>query len=101
MTDLSAGVFRSREHYQQMPPKERDYFCRVGTDAANDWGKPSSGVMQRLSDRRGQQFWDPNHLVAAELKKSGGNRKAFLGSPRAKWIPLGSGGRLCAGSAVA
>jgi hypothetical protein len=34
-----------------------------------DWAAPSSPVLRRLSDRRVQQFWDPNHLLAAQMKK--------------------------------
>jgi hypothetical protein len=35
-----------------------------------DWGKPGTSAMQRLSDRRVRQYWDPEHMVAAALKAS-------------------------------
>ena len=35
-----------------------------------DWSAPRTGALDRLNDRRVQQFWDPNHLVAAVLKKA-------------------------------
>lgn len=34
-----------------------------------DWAAPASSVLRRLSDRRVQQYWDPNHLLATEMKK--------------------------------
>jgi hypothetical protein len=35
-----------------------------------DWSAPGAGALGRLSDQRVQQFWDPNHLMAAVLKKA-------------------------------
>lgn len=35
---------------------------------ATDWAAPASSVLRRLSDRRVQQSWDPNHLLAAQMK---------------------------------
>jgi len=32
-------------------------------------------VLQRLGDRRVRQYWDPNHSVAAVLKRSAGTGK--------------------------
>ncbi len=32
-----------------------------------DWGKPGSGVLGRLSDRRVIQFWDQQHLLAKQM----------------------------------
>ena len=34
-----------------------------------DWMAPARPVLGRLSDRRVQQYWDPKHLLAAQLKK--------------------------------
>lgn len=34
-----------------------------------DWAAPASSVLRRLSDGRVQQYWDPNHLLAAQMKK--------------------------------
>jgi hypothetical protein len=34
-----------------------------------DWAAPASSVLRRLSDGRVQQYWDPNHLLAAHMKK--------------------------------
>ena len=34
-----------------------------------DWLAPASSVLRRLSDRRVQQYWDPNHLLAARMTK--------------------------------
>jgi hypothetical protein len=35
-----------------------------------DWAAPASAVLRRLSDRRVRQYWDPNHLLAAQMKKN-------------------------------
>jgi hypothetical protein len=35
-----------------------------------DWSAPGTSVLHRLDDLRVRQFWDPNHLVAAVLKKA-------------------------------
>ena len=34
-----------------------------------DWAAPASSVLRRLSDRRVEQYWDPNHLLATQMKK--------------------------------
>jgi hypothetical protein len=34
-----------------------------------DWAAPARSVLSRLSDQRVQQYWDPNHLLAAQMKK--------------------------------
>jgi hypothetical protein len=33
-----------------------------------DWAAPTSSALGRLSDARVQQYWDPNHLLATEMK---------------------------------
>ena len=33
-----------------------------------DWAAPASSVLRRLSDGRVQQYWDPNHLLATQMK---------------------------------
>lgn len=33
-----------------------------------DWSAPASSVLKRLSDRRVQQYWDPNHVLATQMK---------------------------------
>ena len=34
-----------------------------------DWSAPSNSVLRRLSDRRVQQYWDSNHVLATQMKK--------------------------------
>lgn len=34
-----------------------------------DWAAPASSALRRLYDRRVQQYWDPNHLLATQMKK--------------------------------
>ena len=34
-----------------------------------DWSRPTSWTLGRISDRRVIQFWDPEHLLAQELKR--------------------------------
>jgi hypothetical protein len=34
-----------------------------------DWSSPGTTVLKRLHDHRVRQFWDPNHLIAAAIKK--------------------------------
>ncbi len=61
-----------------------------------DWSKPSSGALARLSDPRVSQFWDPNHLLSAVIKKAEEtgalhpdccNRKGFLWDLTATYAP--------------
>jgi hypothetical protein len=35
-----------------------------------DWNKPTSAVLNRLSDNRAVQWWDKQHLIAGLLKSS-------------------------------
>lgn len=34
-----------------------------------DWSAPSSAVLRRLSDHRGQQYWDSNHVLAKRMEQ--------------------------------
>ena len=34
-----------------------------------DWAAPASSALRRLSDGRVQQYWDPDRLLAAQMKK--------------------------------
>jgi hypothetical protein len=34
-----------------------------------DWSAPSSSVLGRLSNDRVRQYWDPNHVLATQMKK--------------------------------
>ena len=34
-----------------------------------DWSAPSNSVLRRLSDGRVRQYWDPNHVLATQMKK--------------------------------
>ena len=61
-----------------------------------DWSKPSASVLRRLSDNRVRQFWDPNHTLAAILKKAEEfgklhpdccTRKGFLWDLTAAYVP--------------
>jgi hypothetical protein len=36
---------------------------------SSDWLPPISMVLRRVHDRRTQQYWDPNHLVAEQMKR--------------------------------
>jgi hypothetical protein len=33
-----------------------------------DWSAPASSVLKRVSDRRVQQYWDPKHALATQMK---------------------------------
>jgi hypothetical protein len=35
---------------------------------STDWGRPSAGVLSRISDERAAQYWDKTHLFAKQLK---------------------------------
>jgi hypothetical protein len=37
---------------------------------ASDWSAPGRLALNRIDDRRVRQFWDPNHLVAAAIKRA-------------------------------
>lgn len=59
-----------------------------------DWNAPRTGALGRLNDRRVRQYWDPDHLVAAAIKKSEGShrpdcceRKGFLWDLDAAYAP--------------
>jgi hypothetical protein len=39
-----------------------------------DWNRPTSTVLDRLSDRRVVQWWDKQHLIARLLKESDGGQ---------------------------
>jgi len=32
-----------------------------------DWMRPATIVLARLTDRRGAQYWDPDHLLARQM----------------------------------
>lgn len=34
-----------------------------------DWQKPASETLARISDPRVAQFWDPDHLIAREVRQ--------------------------------
>jgi hypothetical protein len=34
-----------------------------------DWSAPSGSVLGRLSDSRVRQYWDPNHVLATQMKR--------------------------------
>ena len=34
-----------------------------------DWSAPTSSVLNRLSDKRVQQYWDPSHLLAKRMQE--------------------------------
>jgi hypothetical protein len=36
---------------------------------ATDWAAPSSGVLARMPDRRVQQYWDPDHVLAKRMQE--------------------------------
>lgn len=38
-----------------------------------DWNRPTTAVLDRLSDKRAIQFWDKQHVIAGLLKASAGN----------------------------
>ena len=61
-----------------------------------DWSAPGTSVLQRLSDRRVRQFWDPNHTLATVMKKAEASgklhpdcceRKGFLWDLTAAYAP--------------
>ena len=37
-----------------------------------DWSAPAGSVLERLSDRRVQQYWDPHHVLAIRMRKDAG-----------------------------
>lgn len=34
-----------------------------------DWAPPVNAVLRRVPDRRAQQYWDPDHVVAKQLAR--------------------------------
>ena len=35
-----------------------------------DWRRPTAGTLARIPDTRASQFWDPDHLIAEELRSA-------------------------------
>jgi hypothetical protein len=50
-----------------------------------DWGRPSTGVMARLSDPRVTQFWDRNHLIAGLVEKGADGRRPACCTLNGHW----------------
>ena len=44
-----------------------------------DWKAPSRNTLARIFDRRAKQFWDPQHLVAAEIARIAEQKPAQSG----------------------
>ena len=69
MTDVPAGVFCSPSVLKQDPnPQIRVFVVWVPILPA-DYSSPGTGVLARLSDPRVAQYWDQNHLFAAQLER--------------------------------
>lgn len=52
-----------------------------------DWRAPGTGVLRRLHDGRVRQFWDPNHVLAALVKKAETENKLHPNCCERKGIP--------------
>jgi hypothetical protein len=61
-----------------------------------DWSAPGTSVLDRLNDRRVRQFWDPDHVISAVIKKAEVSgqlhpacceRKGFLWDVTAAYAP--------------
>lgn len=67
-----------------------------------DWRPPSGSALARIGDLRVRQFWDPKHMVAAELNRAAKSKppqpepdccmekgyywdEAILYAPREQW----------------
>ena len=64
---------------QQRPDQPLAVFVVWQPMLATDWGRPGTGSLGRLSDRRVRQFWDADHTVAHALKASFAAREDALG----------------------
>lgn len=48
-----------------------------------DWHAPGAGAVGRVPDARAQQFWDPKHLLSAEIRRAAqSNETGVLGARR-------------------
>lgn len=48
-----------------------------------DWHAPGSGAVARIPDARARQFWDPKHLLSAEIRRAAqSNETGVLGERR-------------------
>ncbi|MCI0356776.1 MAG: hypothetical protein L0099_17335, partial [Acidobacteria bacterium] len=61
---------------QQYPGRPIAVFIVWEPILSSDWTSPGSGVLGRIPDARAAQFWDPEHLVARQL------RQALLADPQ-------------------
>ena len=50
-----------------------------------DWGRPSTGVMARLSDPRVTQVWDKNHLIAGLIERGADGRRPACCTRNGHW----------------
>jgi hypothetical protein len=48
-----------------------------------DWHAPGAGAVARVPDARAVQFWDPQHLLSAEIRRAAeSNPQGVLGEHR-------------------
>jgi len=48
-----------------------------------DWHAPGGGAVALIPDARAQQFWDPKHLLSAEIRRAAqSNETGVLGEHR-------------------
>lgn len=50
-----------------------------------DWGRPSTHVLDRLSDPRVTQVWDRGHLIAGQIEKGADGRHPACCSRHGAW----------------
>jgi hypothetical protein len=55
------------EILKQYPARDVRVFAVWEPMLATDWMRPTTFVLARLRDRRGAQYWDPEHLLAKRM----------------------------------
>jgi len=52
---------------RQYPARDVKVFAVWEPMLSTDWMRPNTRVLARLSDRRGEQYWDSGHWLAKQM----------------------------------
>lgn len=69
MTNLPAGASATQQLLQRHTELKVRVLVVWEPMLPTDWKPPSGSTLARISDKRAQQFWDSNHLVATALNE--------------------------------
>jgi hypothetical protein len=79
------GSSRVEAILRRYPAKNIRVFAVWEPMLPTDWGRPSTGELARLSDRRVIQVWDRGHLIAGQIEKAADGRHPACCSRHGAW----------------